>query len=185
MKNTYITSHFPLFSILIYSTSLALFTQGYIVDQLQVLGIYDGMMEFFSESGIKLTLLFLLLLFSFMLFSALKLISDTVVQLSLLFFSRDEKGDELKKIRSGTWIYLVSSVVALFFFHSVDVIIIVFISATFLYFVFFLYKLSDFLTPLSMFGLIMFHLLFWFSLVMAVTYAFIKLYNSFIASLPL
>ncbi|WP_216830767.1 DUF5366 family protein [Alkalihalobacterium elongatum] len=185
MKNKYITSHFPLFSILIYSTSIALFTEGFIVNQLEILGIYDGMMQFFSESGIKITLLFLLLLFFFMVFSALKLIADTVVQLSLLFFSQDEKGDELNKIRSGTWIYLISSLIALIFFHSIVVIIIVFVTATFFYFVFFLYKLSHSLTPLHMFGLIMFHLLFWFTFIISVAYATLKLYNSFIASLPL
>ncbi|WP_209124253.1 DUF5366 family protein [Alkalihalobacillus sp. BA299] len=185
MKNSYITSHFPLFSILIYSTAFALYAEGYIARQLQTLGLYEGMMEFFSESGIKLTLLFLLLLFIFMIFSALKLIADTVVQLSLLFFSRDEKGDELKRIRSGTWIYLISSLVALFFFHSVFVVIIVFISATFFYFIFFLFKLSDSLNPLNMFGLILFHLLFWLAFMISVVYAFLRLYNSFIASLSL
>ncbi|MEB1805724.1 MAG: YufK family protein [Bacillaceae bacterium] len=185
MKNRYITSHFPLFSILLFSISLALFTEGYIVNQLQLLGLYDGMKEFFSESGIKITLLFLLLLFFFMVFSALKLIADTIIQLSLLFFSKDETGDELNKIRSGTWVYLIASLIALIFFHSIVVIVIVFISATFIYFIYFLYKLSDALTPLHMFGLIMFHLLFWFTFIIAVSYAILTLYNSFIASLPL
>lgn len=185
MKNTYLTSHFPLFSILIFSTAFALFTENFIIDQLIKLGLYPGMTEFFSESGIKLTLLFLSLLFFFMVFSALKLIADTTIQLSLLFFSKDEVGGDLNKIRSGSWIGLIASVVALVFNQQIVALMIVFLIATFVYFVYFLYKISDSLDLIGLVGMVMFHLLFWGTFSLTVFYAAIKLYNSFIASLPL
>ena len=83
MTNRYITSHFPLISILLFSLAFAIFFQGFILTQLVDLGIYNGMREFISESGIKLTLLFLMQLFFFMVFSALKLIADTTIELSI------------------------------------------------------------------------------------------------------
>ncbi|MFS0595620.1 DUF5366 family protein [Peribacillus frigoritolerans] len=60
------------------------------------LGIYQGMLEFFSEAGIKLALLIVLLLLFFMVFAALKLISDTILELSLFFFSK-ESPEQCKK----------------------------------------------------------------------------------------
>ncbi|MBT2646197.1 DUF5366 family protein [Bacillus sp. ISL-34] len=56
------------------------------------LGIYQGMQEFFSEAGIKLALLIVLLLVFFMFFAVLKLVSDTILELSLLFFPRIRRG---------------------------------------------------------------------------------------------
>ncbi|MCD8500682.1 MAG: YufK family protein [Bacillaceae bacterium] len=41
------------------------------------------------------------------------------------------------------------------------------------------------LSPLSLVGLIFFHIFFWFAFIISVLYALLKLYNSFIASLPI
>ncbi|WP_268563838.1 DUF5366 family protein [Peribacillus frigoritolerans] len=71
------------------------------------LGIYQGMLEFFSEAGIKLALLIVLLLLFFMVFAALKLISDTILALSLLFLSKDSEGKALNSVRKGSVIYVI------------------------------------------------------------------------------
>lgn len=185
MKNTYLTSHFPLFSIFVYSVALALYAESVIIKKLIDFGVYSGMMEFFSESGIKITLLFVLLLFFFMILSALKIISDTMIQLSLLFFSKDEEGNDLNKIRGGSWFYLISSFVALIFIKNVVAIIIIFALATIAYFVYFLYKIRDSLSILGLFGMVMFHSLFWTTFLLTLLFALVKLYNSFVASLPI
>lgn len=184
MKNTYLTSHFPLFSIFLFSTSFSLYAESWIVSQLIYFGLYEGMMDFFSEGGIKLTLLFLLLLLFFMIFSALKLISDTNIQLSLLFFSKDVEGNDLQRIRSGSWIFLIASALSLLVTNHLLLIVGLFIGAVFIYFVFFLYKVSESMTIMGMIGMVFFHMLFWFTFILTVAYALMKLYNSFIASLP-
>lgn len=184
MANRYITSHFPLFSILLFSLSFAIYTQLYITDLLVKLGLYSGMREFFSEHGIKLTLLFLLLLFFFMVFSALKLIADTMIELSMLFFSKDEDGSELNKGRAGSWIYLIASIVSLFFSQHILFIVGLFLVASFVYFIYVVVKISRVLSVFGLIGLVFFHIFFWSMFLVAVTYASIKLYNSFIASLP-
>lgn len=184
MKNTYLTSHFPLISIILFSISFSLYTEDVIIQKLYNLGVYNGMTEFFSEKGIKLTLLFLLVLFFFMVFAALKLIADTTIELSLLFFSKDKEGTELTKIRSGSWLYLVGSVLSLVFFQAIVVVVFIFTIVNFGYFIFFVYKVSSSLTPIGLIGIIFFHIFFWFASILSVSYAMIKLYNSFIASLP-
>ena len=185
MKNTYLTSHFPLFSIILFSLSFAMFTEGFVSRELSTIGIYEGMMEFFSASGIKLTILFLLFLFFFMVFSALKLIADTVVQLSLLFFSKDEEGKDLTNIRKGSSVYLVGSVLSLFVIQSIYYLLFIFLLTTLVYFIFFVYTVMESLSFVGFIGLIFFQILFWVTFTLIVVYAFLILYNSFVASLPL
>lgn len=184
VKNTYLTSHFPLISILLFSVTFSIYSEKVIINKLHDLGVYSGMTEFFSEGGIKLTLLFLLILFFFMVFAALKLIADTMIQLSLLFFSKDKEGTELTKIRSGSWLYLVGSVVSLAFLYKIVVVILIIVLVSFGYFIFFVYKVSSSLSSFGLIGIIFFHMFFWFSFILSVSYAMIKLYNSFVAGLP-
>lgn len=185
MTNRYITSHFPLISILVFSLSLAIYVQGFILTELVNLGIYNGMLEFISENGIKLTLIFLLQLFFFMVFSALKLIADTIIELSMLFFSKDEEGNELNKVRAGSWIYLIASVAALLLAKYLLLIIILFLVASLVYFIFLIYKISHTLTLGGLVGFIFLQIFFWGAFAVAIIYALVKLYNSFMASLPI
>ncbi|WP_053433871.1 DUF5366 family protein [Sporosarcina globispora] len=71
MKNTYLMSYFPLLAIILFSISLAIKTQIELVHFLQKSGIYNGLLEFFSEGGVKLSLTVLLLFVNFMVFAAL------------------------------------------------------------------------------------------------------------------
>ncbi|KHF39217.1 DUF5366 family protein [Halalkalibacter okhensis] len=185
MSNRYITSHFPLISILLFSLAFAIYVQGFILGELANLGIYSGMLEFISESGIKLTLMFLLLLFFFMVFSALKLIADTTIELSMLFFSKDEEGNELNKVRAGSWIFLGASVIAVLLAQFLLFVVILFIVASLSYFIFLVYKISSTLSFPGLIGFIFFQVIFWSVFVLAVVFALLRLYNSFMASLPL
>lgn len=185
MKNTYLTSHFPLISIILFSLAFSIYTERMLIFYLQNIGLYKGMIEFFSERGIHLALLFVLWLFFFMLFAALKLIANTVNELSLLFFSKDEEGTDLRKVRRGTWIFLIGGVFAIVGSINIVILLGVFTLACFSYFLFFIYKVSDSLSALTLTGLIFFHLFFWFAFGVAIVYAIVKLYNSLIASLPI
>lgn len=86
MKNPYLTSYFPLLAIIMFSLSLSVRTEMEIAAILKNAGIYEGMLEFFSETGIKLSLLTLLMVLFFMVFAAMKLLADTINEVSLLFF---------------------------------------------------------------------------------------------------
>lgn len=185
MKNTYLTSHFPLISILLFSLSFAIYLERLTIRYLQDIGLYSGMIEFLSERGIDLILLFVLWMFFFMLFAAMKLIAVTVNELSLLFFSRDQDGSDLKNVRKGSWIFLIGGIAAIVASFEFYALLGVFVLACFIYFIYFIYRVSDSLSPTALIGLVFFHLFFWFAFVVAIVYAVIKLYNSIIASLPL
>ncbi|UTR09105.1 YufK family protein [Evansella sp. LMS18] len=185
MQNTYLTSHFPLISLILFSLSLAVYSERLLVGYLTEIGLYSGMIEFFSEQGIHLTLLFLLWLFFFMVFSALKLIADTVNELSLLFFSQDAEGTDLKSLRGGSWIFLAGGILSVVTVFYPILFAAIFILSCFTYFVFFVYKVSNSLTTPGLAGLVFFHIFFWFSFGLAVIYALLKVYNSIIASLPI
>ncbi|MCH1625501.1 DUF5366 family protein [Ferdinandcohnia quinoae] len=185
MKNTYFTGYFPLISIMLFSISLAIYTEINALVLLKQVGIYRGMQEFFSVAGINLAIFFLFFLFYFMLFAALKLIADTLLELSLLFFSKDRKGDSLQRIRMGSTFYLVGAVASLFSINSLYGIIGIFFLVTVIYFIYFVYKIHATLSFTGLIGIVFFHILIWCTFFTTVIYLCIKLYNSMIASLPI
>lgn len=185
MKNTYITSYFPLLAIILFSTSLAIKTQMELVIFLKKSGIYQGMLEFFSEGGVKLALTILLLVMYFMIFAALKLVADTINGLSLLFFSKDLEGESLAKVRHGSAIYFIGGALSLLSLFSYTGIAIIFAAGTLIYFIFFVYKASASLTFAGLTGVIFFQVILWSSMLTGVFYLSIKIYNSIMESLPI
>jgi hypothetical protein len=184
MKNTYLIGYFPLISIILFSLSFAIYSEMQALVLLKNIGIYDGMLEFFSDAGIKLALLLAMFLLYFMLFAALKLVSDTILELSLLFFSKDSEGENLKNIRLGSAIYLLGGVVSLLCVQSFLLVCAVFLITTIIAFIYFVYKISNTLSTAGLIGLIFFHTILWSIIVLTITYSLLKLYNSVIASLP-
>lgn len=184
MKNTYFTSYFPLITILLFSTSLSIATVMMAIEYLQLLGIFNGMLEFFSHNGIKLALFVVFALFYFMVFSALKLLANTVTELSLLFFSKDIAGENLTRIRGGSVFYLIGGALSLLAVKMPSIIVILFLVSTLIYFVYIVYRISHSLTSLSLIGLVLFNVLFWFIFMLGTLYLCFRLYNSVMASLP-
>ncbi|RFU70158.1 hypothetical protein D0469_08225 [Peribacillus saganii] len=184
MKNTYLTGYFPLISIMLFSLSFSIYTELKAVVLLKSVGVYNGMLEFVPDAGIKLSLLLVLFILFFMLFAALKLISDTVLELSLLFFSKESEGEGLKSIRLGSVIYFIGGALSLLSIKFIAGIIGIFIAATITAFIYFVYKIQSSLSTVRLIGLIFFHTFIWAALVFTVVFAFLKLYNSIMASLP-
>ncbi|WP_409295122.1 DUF5366 family protein [Peribacillus sp. SCS-26] len=143
------------------------------------------MREFFSAAGIRLSLLVLFLLIFFMLFSALKLISATILELSLLFFSRDAEGNVLKNIRLSSVIYFGGGLLSLLSASWIPGIAIIFGGTTLTAFIYLVYKTSPSMTITGLFGMIFFHTLCWSTLLLGAAFLLLKLYNSLAASLPL
>ncbi|MFC4738355.1 DUF5366 family protein [Bacillus daqingensis] len=184
MKNFYITSHFPLISILFFSLAFAVYTERLVTGYLQEIGLYSGMVEFFSEQGIVLVLVGVLWIFFFMLFAALKLIADTVNELSLLFFSKEEEGVDIRVLRGGSWIFLIGGILALPAVLDIRLLAGVFAAACFSYFIFFVYRVSPHVRVGPLIGLMFFHLLFWLVFVSAIGFLLLRLYSAVISSLP-
>ncbi|MEH7886183.1 DUF5366 family protein [Bacillus sp. JJ1609] len=185
MKNPYLTSYFPLLAIVLFSLSLSVRTEMELVALLKNAGIYEGMLEFFSETGIKLSLLALLMVLYFMVFAAMKLIADTINEVSLLFFSKDHEGESLKLIRSGATVYFAAGVLSLFSIYSFIGIGVIFAVATLIYFIYFVYKISPNLSIAGVIGTVFFHIILWSTMLLGIVYLAVKVYNSIMASLPI
>ncbi|WP_163098812.1 DUF5366 family protein [Peribacillus alkalitolerans] len=184
MKNTYLTGYFPLISIILFSLSFAIYGEMEALILLKNIGVYDGMREFFSVTGIKLSLLLAAFICFFMIFAALKLISDTILEFSLLFFSKDSEGDSLKSVRKVSVIYVIGGVLSLLMVKSILFILAAFIITTVVAFVYFVNIISPTLSNAGLIGLIFFHTFIWSILLLTVALSLLKLYNSMIASLP-
>lgn len=185
MKNTYFLGYFPLISIILFSLSFAIYGEIVLLELFDTLGMYQGMLEFFSETGIKIVLLVVLTLLFFMLFAALKLISDTIIEISLLFFSKDSEGTGLRNIRSGAIIYVLGATVSLFSSQYLVGLLVIFALTNLVAFVYFVYKIMPTLMTGGLIGLIFFHIFIWSCLLFGVIYSILKLYNSVISSLPI
>lgn len=185
MRNPYLTSYFPLLSIIMFSLALSVRTEIELISILKNAGIYDGMLEFFSDTGIKLSLLALLMVVYFMVFAAMKLIADTINEVSLLLFSRDHEGESLKLIRKGAVVYFAGGIAAMVSFFSFIGIGAIFLLATMVYFIYFVYKISPKLTMAGLIGTVFFQVILWSILVLGIIYLAVKVYNSLLASLPI
>lgn len=185
MKNAYLTSYFPLLSLILFSLALAIRSEFVLLGFLKETGIYEGMLEFFTDSSMKLSLLILLIVVFFMLFATLKVIADTLNELSLLFFSRDDDGESLKKVRKGPVIYLIGGLVSLFSINSFVGIGAIFALTTLIYFVYFVFAVSIKISMSGLIGMIFFQVMVWSTLILGVLYLVLKVYNSVIASLPI
>ncbi len=182
-KNTYLTGYFPLFAIILFSASFGFYSQVLLIEQLERLGIYRGMTELFSIGQVQVALWFVCALLFFMLFAALKLISDTLVELSLFFFSKESEGDTLNRIRGGSSIFLIGSLCSIVVVQSSVLLPIIFLLSCFIYFFYFVFKASNTLSIAGMFGLVFMHLLFWVSFSTGVTYSVLKVYKALMSGI--
>ncbi|MET0787535.1 MAG: DUF5366 family protein, partial [Paenisporosarcina sp.] len=105
MKNPYIFGYLPLITIILFSLSFGVFTVTEALELFKGIGVYSGMREFLSDLQLRLFLLIIFALFYFMVFSALKLIAETIHELAMLFFSKDFEGHSIHHARGGNVVY--------------------------------------------------------------------------------
>lgn len=88
MKNPYVYGYLPLITIILFSLTFGLYTVTESIEVFKSIGVYTGMREFLSEIQLRVFLLIVFALCFFMLFSALKLIGETIHELAMLFFQK-------------------------------------------------------------------------------------------------
>ncbi|CAM5218771.1 Membrane protein YufK OS=Ureibacillus acetophenoni OX=614649 GN=SAMN05877842_109129 PE=4 SV=1 [Ureibacillus acetophenoni] len=184
MKNPYLYSYLPLFTIILFSLSFGIFAVNQLLPFLSSIGVYSGMREFLSDIELRVFLLIILSLCFFMLFSALKLIGQTIHEVGMLFFSKDKIGETISVARGGYVIFFFGSLLSVIGIQSVSILMAIFAITVFIYFIYTIYKMSKFMTMVGMLGLIIFEILFWSIFVSLLLYILLKLYNGVLASLP-
>ena len=184
MKNPYIFGYLPFVTIVLFSLTFGVYTVGSSLDFFKGIGLYGGMREFLTDFQLRIFLLVIYALFFFMVFSALKLIGETIHDTAMLLFSKDVEGKSYSEAKGGNVIYLLGALATAGGVHSIKLMALFFLVTTFIYFVYVIYKLSKFMTFFSTIGLIIFEIIMWGSLVSLIMYILLKLYNGVIASLP-
>ena len=184
MKNPYLYGYLPLFTILLFSLTFGIYMVSQSMSLFQAIGVYAGMREFLSDMELKVFLLILFTLCFFMLFSALKLIGETIHELGMLFFSKDQNGETMNVARGGYVIFFIGALLSAIGIQSLPLLVIIFGITVAVYFVYTVYKMSHFMSLTGLVGLIFFEILFWTLFSVVIAYILIKLYNGIIASLP-
>jgi Family of unknown function (DUF5366) len=182
-KNVYMTGYLPLFSIILFSCSFAIYIERLVIKKLKYFGVYQGMLELFESHVIHLSVWFCLFLLFFMGFAALKLLSDTLTHLSMFFFSKDTEGVLLQQSKSGGWFFFAGGMLAIVLNHSILLMIILFVSAALVYFFYFLLKIGSSFSTAGIMGMVFIHLFFWSGFGLLVVYTVLRLYNAFVSSI--
>ena len=184
MKNPYIFGYLPFVTIVLFSLTFGVYTVGVSVELFKGIGLYAGMREFLTDIQLRIFLLVIYALLFFMVFSALKLIAETIHETAMLFFSKDVEGKSYSEARGGNVIYFFGALASAGGINSINLLTAIFLLTTFIYFVYVVFKLSKFMTIVSTIGLLVFEILVWAILVSTIIYILLKLYNGVIASLP-
>ena len=184
MKNPYIFGYLPFVTIVLFSLTFGVYTVGVSVELFKGIGLYAGMREFITDIQLRIFLLVIYALLFFMVFSALKLIAETIHETAMLFFSKDVEGKSYSEARGGNVIYFFGALASAGGINSIILLTAIFLLTTFIYFVYVVFKLSKFMTIVSTIGLLVFEILIWAILVSTIIYILLKLYNGVIASLP-
>lgn len=184
MKNPYLYGYLPFITIILFSFSFSMFAITESLQLLHAIGVYNGMREFLSDLELRFVLLILFALLFFMMFSALKLIGETIHELGMLFFSKDKEGQTIHAARGGYVIYFFGAFASVIGIQSLPILVGIFILTVFCYFVYNVYKMSQYMSITGVIGLIFYEILTWFLILALIIYAVIKLYNGILASLP-
>lgn len=184
MKNPYIFGYLPFVTILLFSLTFGVYTVSESVELFKSIGLYAGMREFLTDMQLRIFLLVIYTLIFFMVFSALKLIAETIHETAMLFFSKDIDGKSYSEGRSGNIIYFLGALISAGGIQSLKMLVAIFLLTTFIYFVYLVFKLSKFMTMVNTMGLIVFEFTIWSAFISIVIYILLRLYNGVIASLP-
>lgn len=184
MKNPYLYGYLPLFTILLFSLTFGIFTVTQSLEFFKGIGIYNGMREFLSDLQLRMFLLILFAVVFFMLFSALKLVGETIHEIGMLLFSSDQVGETINIARGGYVVFFFGALLSAFGIQSLYILLAIFLLTVLAYFVFSVYKMSNFMSIGGLIGLIFFEIVFWALLIALILYVVVKLYNGILASLP-
>lgn len=182
-KVQHFTHYLSFFSILLFSTAFSINAELYLMEQLNQYGLYKSFMEAFSEGYVKITIWFALFLFYFMLFSAIKLIANTVMELSIFFFCKSEPNATFPSHPWASTLYLGLAVISIFCAKSIVILAGIYLGAGIIAFALLIHKVADRLSLPRIVGVVFMHFMFWAVFLFAVLNVLLKLYNGVVRSI--
>lgn len=184
MKNPYLFGYLPFITIILLSLTFGMYAVSQSMHLFNAIGVYNGMLEFLTEFQIRVFLLIVSALLFFMVFSALKLIGETIHELAMLFFSKDHAGETIHIARGGYVIFFIGALATIVGMQSIVLLILILLITVAIYFIYTVYKMSHYLSFPGLIGLIVFEIVVWATFLAVILFVVAKLFNSILASLP-
>ena len=184
MKNPYLFGYLPFVTIVLLSLTFGIYAVFQSMELFNAIGVYNGMREFLSDFEIRVFLLIISALLFFMVFSALKLIGETIHELAMLFFSKDSDGKTIHIARGGYVIFFIGALATIAGIKSIFLLVLILFITVSIYFIYTMYKMSNYMSFIGLIGLIFFEIVVWATFIGAIIFVVFKLYNSILASLP-
>ncbi|OCS92586.1 DUF5366 family protein [Caryophanon latum] len=185
MKNPYLYGYLPLISVVLFSLTFGVYAVTESIKLFKVIGVYSGMSQFMSDIEIRILLLIVFMLCFFMLFSALKLVGETIHELGMLFFAKELQVETYSNAKSASTIVFFGAIASAFGMSSLMLLALIFAATMIVYFMFVVYKMSDAMSTSGLVGLIMFEVLIWAASLVGIGYVIVRLYNTLLSSLPI
>ncbi|QPC47343.1 DUF5366 family protein [Mangrovibacillus cuniculi] len=181
MKNTYLAGYIPLATIMLFSLAFSVNVQSITIGVMKDIGLYAGLLEFLSEVELKFAVLSMYFVAFFMIFCAVKIVSETIHEMGLLFFSNETEGSSLLKVKGTGVVYILAGLIALFVTFSFLLVLGIFVLSTVVYFFLFIYRMSDSFSVMGTLGFIFFEVIAWACIITGIGYIVLKLYTSVVA----
>lgn len=185
MKNPYLYGYLPLISVVLFSLTFGVFAVTESIKIFKVIGVYSGMSQFMSDIEIRLLLLIVFILCFFMLFSALKLVGETIHEIGMLLFAKELQVETYSNAKSASTIVFFGAIASAFGMNSLMTLTLIFGATMIVYFMFVVYKMSDAMSTTGLIGLIVFEVMIWAVAIVSIAYVIIRLYNTILSSLPI
>lgn len=185
MKNPYLYGYLPLISVILFSLTFGVFAVTESMKLFKVIGVYSGMSQFMSDLEIRILLLIVFMLCFFMLFSALKLVGETIHEIGMLFFAKELQAETYSNAKSASTIVFFGAIASAFGMNSIMTLAFIFAATMLIYFMFVAYKMSDAMSTTGLIGLIVFEVMIWAVSLVSIGYVIMRLYNTILSSLPI
>jgi len=184
LKNIYYTSFFGLFSIMFFGISFTLFFFQLAINFISTSGMLEPLKGVMPEKDIRILLFIGILFVLFSLLSALKVLGQTIWEMGLLFFSKDEEGKALLDTKKISYLFIIGGLISVPLNSSILLSVSV-LGATFIaYLIYFLIKQSKSFSVVGMFGFVLFQVIVWGSIGSGIAYIYFTLASTYLKNMP-
>ena len=167
-----------------FGISFTLFFFQLAINFISTKGILEPLTGVMPEKDIRILLFIGILFVLFSIFSALKVLGQTIWELGLLFFSKDEAGADLIVSKKISYLFILGGLISVPLNSSILLSISV-LGATFIaYMIYFLIKQAKSFSVVGMFGFVLFQLIIWGSIVSGIAYIYFKLVSTYLKNMP-
>jgi hypothetical protein len=147
-------------------------------------GILEPLKGVMPENDIRILLFLCILFVIFSVLSALKVLGQTVWEMGLLFFSKDEEGKDLIISKKISYLFMVGGLLSILLNSSIMLSISVVCASVIGYLIYFLFRQSKSFSAIGMLGFVIFQVVVWGSIVSGIAFIYFTLLSTYVKNMP-